>query len=168
MTCGRTLELKCSSRCTGATCSELNFLQRHNPSISYHKQELGISRSLVYRLVAKFRERPQVSSLLPSKRGRRPTSRALPIATEAVLQETIDHVYLQREKPRLSDLLKEVERECRRKGLRVPNYRTIKRRVDAIDARESVQKRSGSKAANDRFRPTSVLSTADLLPFRPH
>jgi putative transposase len=49
-------------------------------------------------------------------------------------------------------------------GLRVPNYRTIKRRVDAIDARESVRKRSGSKAANDRFRPTSVLSTADLLP----
>jgi Transposase IS66 family len=45
-----------------------------------------------------------------------------------------------------------------------PNYRTIKRRVDAIDARESVRKRSGSKAANDRFRPISVLSTADLLP----
>jgi putative transposase len=127
-------------------------------------EELGISRSLVYRLVAKFRERPQVSSLLPSKRGRRSTSRALPIAAEVVLQEAIDRVYLQREKPRLSDLLKEVERECRRKGLRVPNYRTIKRRVDAIDARESVRKRSGLKAANDRFRPTSVLSTADLLP----
>ena len=29
--------------------------------------ELGISRSLVYRLVAKFRTRPQVSSLLPGK-----------------------------------------------------------------------------------------------------
>jgi putative transposase len=60
-------------------------------------EELGISRSLVYRLVAKFRERPQVSSLLPSKRGRRPTSRALPIAAEVVLQEAIDQVYLQGE-----------------------------------------------------------------------
>jgi len=39
--------------------------------------ELGISRSLVYRLVAKFRKRPQVSSLLPGKRGRRPTTRVL-------------------------------------------------------------------------------------------
>ena len=127
-------------------------------------EELGISRSLVYRLVAKFRERPQVSSLLPGKRGRKPTSRTLPVAAEVVVQEAIDHFYLQREKPRLSDLLKEVEQVCRRKGLRVPNYRTVKRRVDAIDARESVQKRSGSKAANDRFRPTRVLPTADLLP----
>ena len=33
--------------------------------------ELGISRSLVYRLVAKFRKRPQVSSLLPGKRERK-------------------------------------------------------------------------------------------------
>src|SRR5208282_2870679 len=32
MTCGRTLELKCSNLCTGATYSELNFSQRHNPS----------------------------------------------------------------------------------------------------------------------------------------
>jgi putative transposase len=38
--------------------------------------ELGISRSLVYRLVAKFRKRPQISSL-PGKRGRRPTTRVL-------------------------------------------------------------------------------------------
>jgi hypothetical protein len=102
-------------------------------------EELGISRSLVYRLVAKFRERPQVSSLLPGKRGRKPTSRTLPMAAEVVVQEAIDHFYLQREKPRLSDLLKEVEQECLRKGLGVPNYRTVKRRVDAIDARESVR-----------------------------
>ena len=32
---------------------------------------------------------------------------------------------LQREKPRLSDLLKEIQQQCQRKGLRVPNYRTV-------------------------------------------
>lgn len=125
---------------------------------------LGISRSLVYRLVAKFRKRPQVSSLLPAKRGRRPTTRALSTAAEAVVQEAIGQVYLQREQPRLSDLLKEIERQCRQKGLKVPNFRTVKRRVEAIDARERARKRAGAKAASDRFRPTRVLSTADLLP----
>src|SRR5271166_1332333 len=54
-----------------------------------------------------------------------PTSRTLPVAAEVVVQEAIDHSYLQREKPRLSDLLKEVEQVCRRKGLRVPHYRTV-------------------------------------------
>jgi hypothetical protein len=46
----------------------------------------------------------------------------------------------------------------------MPNYRTVKRRVDAIDAKEHLRKRAGAKAANDRFRPTRVLSTTDLLP----
>jgi hypothetical protein len=41
--------------------------------------ELGISRSLVYRLVTKFRKRSQVSSLLPGKRGRKATARALSV-----------------------------------------------------------------------------------------
>jgi hypothetical protein len=38
-------------------------------------------------------------------------SRTLPMAAEVVVQKAIDHFYLQREKPRLSDLLKEVEQE---------------------------------------------------------
>ena len=126
--------------------------------------ELGISRSMVYRLVAKFRKRPQVSSLLPGKRGRKASARALSVAAEAVVRDAITDVYLQPEKPRLSDLLKEIQRQCQRKGLRMPNFRTVKRRVDSIDAKEHLRKRAGAKAANDRFRPTRVLSTTDLLP----
>ena len=68
--------------------------------------ELGISRSMVYRLVVKFRKRPQVSSLLPGKRGRKASARALSVAAEAVVRDAITDVYLQPEKPRLSDLLK--------------------------------------------------------------
>jgi putative transposase len=126
--------------------------------------ELGISRSMVYRLVAKFRKRLQVSSLLAGKRGRKASARALSVAAEAVVRDAITDVYLQPEKPRLSDLLKEIQRQCQRKGLRIPNFRTVKRRVDAIDAKEHLRKRAGAKAANDRFRPTRVLSTSDLLP----
>ena len=70
--------------------------------------ELGISRSMVYRLVAKFRKRPQVSSLLPGKRGRKASARALSVAAEAVVRDAITDVYLQPEKPRLSDLLREI------------------------------------------------------------
>jgi hypothetical protein len=61
--------------------------------------ELGISRSLVYRLVAKFRKHPQVSSLLPGKRGRKAAAHALSEAAEAVVRVAIASVYLQREKP---------------------------------------------------------------------
>ena len=104
------------------------------------KAELGISRSLVYRLVAKFRKRPQVSSLLLGKRGRKASVRTLSVAAEAVVRDAIANVYLQREKPRFSDLLREIQRQCQRKGLRMPNFRTVKRRVDAIDAKEHLSK----------------------------
>jgi putative transposase len=60
--------------------------------------------------------------------------------------------------------LKEIQQQCQRKGLRAPNFRTVKRHVDAFDAKEQVRKRAGAKAASDRFRPTRVLSTTDLLP----
>src|SRR5260370_40377321 len=65
-------------------------------------EELGISRSLVYRLVAKFREPPQGSSLLPSKPRRRPTSRAFPLPTGVGFQEAIDHLYLHEGEPPFS------------------------------------------------------------------
>jgi hypothetical protein len=55
------------------------------------------------------------------------------------VREAITDVYLQPEKLRLSDLLKEIQRQCQRKGLRVPNFRTVKRRVDAIDAKNTFE-----------------------------
>src|ERR1700680_3681247 len=51
------------------------------------RAELGISRSLVYRPVAKFRKRPQVSSLLASKQGRKASARTLSVAAEAVVRD---------------------------------------------------------------------------------
>jgi hypothetical protein len=41
------------------------------------------------------------------------------------VRDAIADVYLQPEKPHLSDL-KEIQRQCQRKGLRAPNFRTVK------------------------------------------
>jgi hypothetical protein len=48
------------------------------------------------------------------------------------LSPTLDR-RLQREKPRLSDLLKEIQQQCQRKGLRVPNFRTVKAHRPVLD-----------------------------------
>jgi hypothetical protein len=77
--------------------------------------ELGISRSLAYRLVAKFRKCPQVSSLLPGKRGRKAAARALSEATmttiyhiavcKAALEEAFQAVLPREEKNNLTKFL---------------------------------------------------------------
>jgi putative transposase len=55
--------------------------------------ELRLSRSLIYRLIARYRQQPQLTSLVPRKRGRV----ALPTLEdecEALIQSVIREVYL--------------------------------------------------------------------------
>jgi putative transposase len=53
---------------------------------------LGISRSLLFRLVARFRARPQTSTLLPRKRGVKKQTPLLSSPLEQLITETIDEV----------------------------------------------------------------------------
>jgi hypothetical protein len=45
-----------------------------------------------------------------------------------------------------------------------PNYRTVRRRLEALDARQIVQKREGVKAARAQFGPVKESTLKGLLP----
>ena len=51
--------------------------------------ELGLSRSFMYKLLARYRRRPQTSSLLFAKRGRSDDSRSLDQEREQLIQTAI-------------------------------------------------------------------------------
>lgn len=142
--------------------AEAEKLNQH--LISDAIQKLGLTRAMVYRLIARFRQRPQASSLLTGKGGRKLRSYTLSVDVETVIQDAIQSFYLQRQKPRLTDLFKEIGHQCKGKGLKIPNVRTVKRRLDAIDLREQLKKRSGAKAARDQFGPPRILPVAPLRP----
>ena len=63
--------------------------------------ELGLSRSFMYKLLARYRRRPQTSSLLFGKRGRPQNSRWLDQEREHLIQTAIHEFYLRRERPRM-------------------------------------------------------------------
>ena len=119
---------------------------------------LGISRALLYRLVARFRARAQVSTLLPRKPGRKRHTHQLSDALERLIADTIDEVYLQRERPRVADLIRAVNARCHAAGLAAPDHRTVKRRLAVIDARKLARRRLGSRAARERFDPVQASS----------
>ena len=121
-------------------------------------QQLGISRSLVYRLVARFLRRLQTSTLLSQRRGHKPHAKLLDPQVEKLLAETIQQVYLQRERPRVSDLMREVSANCYAKGYSPPNYRTIRNRLEQIGLRERIRARDGYSAARSRFARVRVNS----------
>ena len=80
-------------------------------------KELAISRSTVYRLLAKFRATELTSSLLPSRDGRKEGSRFLDRRRETIIAREISRFYLKPERPRLSHLVERISAECHQRGL---------------------------------------------------
>jgi len=123
-------------------------------------QALGCSATVVYRLLSRYLADPRVTSLLPGRRGRRHGQLLLPGEVDEVVQATIDEFYLTRQRPRVSDLLTEVQRRCRTLGLPKPSRKAINLRIGQRTSVEVFAKRSGRKAARDRFGPSTGSLTA--------
>jgi len=128
-------------------------------------QRIGGSRTHFYRLLAAYRRRPQTSTLLPRRDGRAPGTQQLPVETESLVHNCIEEYYMSRVRPSFAALVRAVSQECRRSALRVPNYRTIRRRLAAYDPKELMISRLGAKAASEVFRPVQA-NHPPALPFQ--
>ena len=61
--------------------------------------------------------------------------------------------------------MREIGVVCRQKGLKPPNFRSVKRRLNDLDPSLVMKERIGGKAADSVFRPVGVPTTkAQTLP----
>jgi putative transposase len=125
---------------------------------------LNLGRSVLYKLVHRFRQRPKTSSLLPWKRGRGSDTRFLGPAREDLITACIKEFYLVPEQPSLAALFQEVRRRFAEHQLPAPNYRTMVRRVEGLDPRYVMAKRQGSKRAHEKFGPVGVSTLRPDFP----
>ena len=125
---------------------------------------LGVSRTIFYDLLRRYRRRPQTSSLLPWKRGRSSNVLTLVPVREELLQSCIREFYLTPERPSMAALAQEVRRRFFERQLPPPNYRTLRRRVEALDARFALGKREGSKRVREKYGPVGVSTLRPDLP----
>jgi putative transposase len=137
--------------------------------IAHAAAALGIGRAYLYRLLSAYRRRPQTSTLIPQHRGRLVDTRVLDAKVEAVIQAAIKDLYLTRQRPRLSDLMKDIEARCHAGQLGAPDYRTVQRRVRDVDARTVAVARHGGKRAREQFeaslpqnRPSDPLAFVEI------
>jgi len=114
-------------------------------------RHLRIGRTVLYKLIHRYKQRPQTSSLLPFKRGRNKNATLLDEDSERLLNSCIRGFYLRPERPSLAALVQEIRRQFSAQQLSVPHYRTVKRRIEALDLRLVMQKREGSKRAREMF-----------------
>jgi putative transposase len=118
-------------------------------------RDQGLSRAMVYRLLARYRRNPSPSELLPKQGGRVPGVRRLDDGVEALIQKLMGGYYLNRERPRIVDLYRQIAAECRRNDLPHPSYKAIWSRVNQLDPALKLRAREGAKAARDRFGSVS-------------
>jgi putative transposase len=130
---------------------------------------LGIHRAYLYRLLSAYRQRPQTSTLIPHHRGRRRDIRLLDPKIESIVKAAINDLYLTRERPRFSDLMKDIRARCHAEQVDAPDYRTVQRRVQDVDARAATTARHGGKRAREQFgatlpqnRPTDPLGFVEI------
>jgi putative transposase len=83
---------------------------------------------------------------------------------EALIGNAIEQVYLTEERPGLTELVRAIRVDCHQQGLRVPNYRTVKRRVDSLDRSLVLARRFGAALARDTLSPVGPGAFDDLLP----
>jgi putative transposase len=127
-------------------------------------RQIGLSRSQTYELVSRYRKRSRTSTLLPWKRGRKPRSRFLDAKVEDIIQRAVKGFFLTQERPRVSDLMREIRVICHQQGLGAPNYRSVVRRLKMLDPRRVMENRFGSKSARQLYQPVGSSHAQLLLP----
>lgn len=145
-----------------APIAGLSRLTKHD--IDQACDQLRIGRSAIYRLIGRYRKRPLTSSLLPLKRGRDLSSRFLDTEREDLIAACVQDFYLTAQRPSPAAFLREIRHRFAERQLSPPNYRTLRRRLNVLDAREAVKKREGAKAARDQFGPVKTSALSNLLP----
>src|SRR6185437_4396485 len=122
-------------------------------SVEEAAELLRLSITHAYRLLKRYESDPRLTSLLPSRRGRKQGHSRLATMVEEVIRTAIEEVYLTRQKPRVSVLVEDVRRRCRALGLVPPIAKAVRRRLTARSPAQLVARREGRKAARDRFGP---------------
>jgi putative transposase len=110
--------------------------------------DLDVSRRQVYVLVRRWRAgEGLVSDLLPGTSSGGRGGGRLPDGVEAVVREILRTRYLTRQRRTVASVCREITRECKARGLRVPSRGTILRRISQLDPVRTTSTRQGTDAA---------------------
>lgn len=70
---------------------------------------------------------------------------------EAIIAAAVEEFYLDKRSPRVSDLVREIERRCLTNGLTPPSRHAVDQRLRSLDRREVLRRRKGTRAAREKL-----------------
>lgn len=111
----------------------------------------NVSIATLYRWKQTYEKFGVLSSLVPKKKNGGRGKGRLDDSLEEVVDETINNFYLQPNKPSLSQLYREIKKRCLKESLAVPDYSTVRRRVNWQNEETKVTARFGKTAGKQQF-----------------
>lgn len=93
--------------------------------------DFRLSAAIVHRLLAVYDGDPSTSSLFTNRGGRASGTRLPSADVETLIQTLISGYYLKRQRPRVSDLHRQIVLECRKAKLAPPSYKAVWVRVNS-------------------------------------
>lgn len=110
----------------------------------------GVHVATVYHWLKLYQAAGHVSALVPEKRGRKPGTRLLTAAQEAVIDTAIEDLYLHKQRHSIKDVIEAVERGCRLAKIAKPHANTVRNRISALDP-ALVLRRRGQRDKAKRY-----------------
>lgn len=93
----------------------------------------GYGVATIYRWIKAYNNSGLLSDLLPDKGGWKAGKFRLNDDVEAIIKDRIDNYYLTDQRRSIAKTTEEIQRLCVNAGLPKPHWKTVKRRIDAIE-----------------------------------
>ena len=125
--------------------------------------ELGLSRTTLYELIARYRATRTVEVLVEKPLGRPKGSLHEEPVRDALIQQYLERDYLKPTRPPLRRVVANIAAACRQQDLPAPAWRTVKARLLRIDERVRAARRGETALVRARTaRPGSYEVTRPL------
>lgn len=129
-------------------------------------QELKIGRSTFFKMMKKFKDSTgEMLSLAPQVSSGGDGKFRIDEKIEIIIQESIDKIYLSKQKNTMKSVVIEVKRKCVEKNLKSPGKNTIYRRIKELNSKLVAEKRKGKKASHE-FTPNLGSSVTAEYPLQ--
>jgi len=126
---------------------------RSEAKVTGRAKEVGVGRATLYSWLRTYEDSPQVSSLIPRKRGRPKGVNTLEADLEAVIAAAIEKCHKTKRRHRIARTVEAVREMCRNAGLAAPHANTIRSRVTALPRAETLRARGQGELARNALQP---------------
>ncbi|WP_233124536.1 integrase catalytic domain-containing protein [Agrobacterium vaccinii] len=125
--------------------------------------ELDVSRATAFRLIKLFRAGGTVMSLVERKPGRPNGRRMLDDRREEIIPTSINRYYLNKNRPGVSQLIRDVQTTCVSVGIKPPHRQTIESRIEDIDLQKRAKRRGEAEIVKRTTAVPGVLTASRPL-----